>query len=186
MPDLDDRLRTALTGLGRAAEERVQPAGSATVPAAGRRRRRAVRVATGALVLALAGGTAAGWALSAGYMPGGDRVATPRCAPLTGALFLPADAPDDHHRKVAAALAGPLVESSTYEPAAEAYERFKELYQDRAGTTNSWLFTLRCGSDLPKLLNSLDGVTAMVMTSCGPCDPMPSEPPTVIVSPTRR
>jgi hypothetical protein len=186
MSELDTRLRTALSELGEAAADKVRPAEVAAVRAAGRRRLRANRAATGALAVVLAGGAATGWWL-AGGQPAGERAASPGCVPARAVAFLPFDASDDLRARTGRVLVGsPEVDSPTYESRQLAYERFEDLYRDRPDLVESvkpdtlpdaWRFTVRCASDWPAVrdrLNALPGLA--LICSCTPGETVPAFP----------
>jgi hypothetical protein len=175
---LDDRLRAALVDLGEAAQQLVRPAGADAVPAAGRRRRRAVLAAGSALALVLAGGPATGWWLVRDAAPA-DRAAAPGCAPATGSAFLPADTTEDLRARVGAVLKRSAeVTSAVYESREDAYRRFTDLYRDvpdlvadtkPESLPESWRFQLRCAADYPAVRNRLDALPGVdVVCSCDP------------------
>ncbi|GIJ49178.1 hypothetical protein Val02_60640 [Virgisporangium aliadipatigenens] len=177
MPDLDDRLRAGLIDLDRAARERVRPADSREVAAAGRRRRLAFVTAGAVLVTALAGGLASLWLAPA---PGGERGAAPACAPAEATAFLRGDVTPQQSQLVGDTLRDSAkVSSVTHESSEEAYERFKELTRDSPDVVNSvkpdalpesWRFTLACSGDFAAVQAQLVPLSGIDDVVCA-CEP---------------
>lgn len=181
MSDFDNRLRTALTDLGHAAEERVRPAGAAGVPAAGRRRRRAVNVAASALVLVLAGGATA----TAARLGHDTRTASPTtagsvsaaCHPVYITVFL-TRADTERRLRLEAVLAGPEFASV-----------------ELGGSTDelvTWDAVIRCADDFPALKQRIEALPVYGLTWSDPSAPPPAPPwshpsdPARSAPPTRR
>jgi hypothetical protein len=180
MSDLDERLRSALTDLGSAAEHRVRPAGAASVPPAGRRRRRAVRTATGVLVLVLAGGAAVGGRVAVADPPV-DRAehTAVACKPLLVIASLPPDASAEQVGRVAKVLTTPEVTEVVFRSSTGPHDRYTNMYMETptaAGLTNAWRFTVNCEDDFPALRARLEAESARVWRLCLDC-PVPTPMP---------
>lgn len=177
MPDLDDRLRAGLIDLDRAARERVRPADSREVAAAGRRRRLAFVAAGAVLVTALAGGLASLW-LAPGS--GGERVAAPACAPAEATAFLRHDVTPEQSELVGDTLRDSArVSAVRFDSQQDAYDRFREQYRDSPDMLDfvkpdtlpaSWRFTLHCSGDFAAVRDQLLPLRGVddVICQCGP------------------
>ncbi|GGM54096.1 permease-like cell division protein FtsX [Dactylosporangium sucinum] len=176
MPELDDRIRTALGALAEQAERQLHAPGAAAAATAGHRRRLA---GAGAALALLAGATATGaWTLS-------DRPAeVAACTPAEVTAFLPIYGEEEAKAAVGSVLyASPEVTSVVFESRREAWERFRVEFADTPELVNattedqipaSWRFTLRCTTDFPPVKSRLLESTRIVDVICQRCEPSPT------------